>query len=131
MTIYSVHIRDNASKPDLAVIPDGFSWGAAVFGFVWALYIGAWGLALLLFVVQALAGSLISALIGDPGAQAMAHIGVAAAIGFGVGELRRVLLGIGGLREVGVVTGRDTQDAERRYLDSHPDVTQRLLGLAA
>ena len=131
MTIYSVHIRDSSTKPDLAVIPDGFSWGAMVFGFIWALYIGAWDLALVVFVGQALLGALISALIVEPGAQAMAQLGLAVAIGFGAGELRRVLLGLRGLAEAGVVTGQDRQDAERRYLDGHPAITQRLLGNAA
>lgn len=130
MTIYSVHIRDSAARPDLAVIPDGFSWGAAVFGFVWALYIGAWDAALALFAVQTLAGALIPALIDNPAAQGMAHLGVAAAIGFGAGELRRVLLAWRGLDEAGVVTGAGPEDAERRYLDTHPDATARLLGAA-
>lgn len=130
MTIYSVHIRDTGAKPDLAIVQDGFSWGAAAFGFLWALYIGAWGTALALLAIQTVAGALIPLLIDHAGAQSMAHIGVAAAIGFGANELRRVMLGLRGLGEVGVVSGESVDDAERRYLDHHPDVTQRLLGAA-
>jgi len=131
MSIYSVHILDTDSMSDLAVIPDGFSWGAAAFGFVWALYIGAWDLALVLVVIQALAGALIPALFMDAAAQSIAHAGVAIVIGFGVSELRRLLLGFRGLSEVGVVTGESVEAAERRYLDTHPDVTARLLGVSA
>lgn len=131
MSIYSVHILDTDTMSDLAVIPDGFSWGAAAFGFAWALYIGAWDLALLLAVTQVLAGALIGALLMDAAAQSIAHVGVAIVIGFSVSEVRRVLLGFRGLNEVGVVTGESAEGAERRYLDTHPDVTARLLGVSA
>lgn len=130
MSIYSVHIRDRGKKSDLAVIPDGFSWGAAVFGFVWALYIGAWDTALVLFVLQAITGALIPLLIADTAAQGMAQLGVAAAIGFGANELRRGLLALRGMNEVGLVTGASSEDAERRYLDDHPNVTSYLLEVA-
>jgi len=131
MSIYSVHILDTDSTSDLAVIPDGFSWGAAAFGFVWALYIGAWDVALVLGVIQLLAGALIPTLVIDAAAQSIAHAGVAIIIGFSASELRRVLLGFRGLSEVGVVTGESVEAAERRYLDTHPDVTARLLGVSA
>jgi len=128
MSIYSVHLREQGSKPDLAVIPDGFSWGAAAFGFVWALYIGAWDLALVLLVIQSVTGAVIPLLIDNAAAQGMAHVGVSVAIGFSVHELRRVLMHLRGLHECGVVSGESTMDAERRFLDTHPDITQRLLG---
>ena len=128
MTIFSVHIRDSGAKSDLAVIPDSFSWGAAVFGFLWALYIGAWDLALVLFVVQMATGAAIPLLLDNVAAQGMAQMGVAVAIGFGAGEVRRALLALRGLIEAGVVVGANAEDAERRYLDSHPEVTMHLLG---
>ena len=131
MTMYSVHIRNAGTKPDLVCIQDGFSWGAAVFGFIWALYLGAWGVAGVLLVVQILVGALIPLLIADATAQGLAHIGLAVVIGFSANELRRVVAGAGGLDEVGVVTGADIEDAERRYLDTHPEATQHLLGALA
>ncbi|HEY9163082.1 MAG TPA: DUF2628 domain-containing protein [Magnetovibrio sp.] len=131
MSIYSVHIRDSGSKPAMVVIPDGFSWGAAVFGFLWALYIGAWDLALLLLVIQVASETLISLLLADPAVQGVAQLGVAVAIGFSAQELRRMLLGLRGLREAGVVTGADRESAERRYFDTHPTITARLLGMAS
>lgn len=116
---------------DLAVIPDGFSWGAAAFGFIWALYIGAWDVALVLGVIQLLSSALIGAWVMDAAAQSIAHAGVAIVIGFSASELRRVLFALRGLHEVGVVTGENDEAAERRYLDTHPDVTARLLGVSA
>jgi hypothetical protein len=131
MTTYSVHILDTATKSDVALVPDRFSWMAAVFGFVWALFIGAWDLALALFAVQVLAGMAIPLLGLSEAAQGFAQLGVAAAIGFGAFELRRWLLGLRGYRETDVVTGPGAEEAERRYFDSHPDVTARLLGAAS
>jgi hypothetical protein len=127
MTIYSVHIREKGSKPDLRIVPDGFSWGAALFGFVWAFYIGAWDLGLLLILVQTAAGTAITALIPDPGAQGVAQVGLAILIGFMANEMRRTLLMLRGMNERGVVTGSNIEDAERRYFDNHPDLTVRLL----
>ncbi|MCR4377841.1 MAG: DUF2628 domain-containing protein [Rhodospirillales bacterium] len=125
--IYSVHLRDNGKKSDLAVVPDGFSWGAAAFGFMWALYIGAWDAALMLFGLQLLANALIPLLFADLGVQGAVQVGMALLIGFGANELRRELLALRGLHEVGVVTGASNEDAERRYFDEHPDLTAHLL----
>ena len=130
MSIYSVHLRDNGKKSDLAVVPDGFSWGAAAFGFAWALYIGAWDAALMLFGLQMLASAFIPLLVFDPGAQGAVQLGLALVVGFGANELRRALLALRGLHEVGVATGISAEDAERRYFDDHPDVTAYLLETA-
>jgi len=130
MSIYSVHLRDNGKKSDLAVIPDGFSWGAAAFGFAWALYVGAWDAALMLFGLQMLASALIPLLVSDPGIQGAVQLGLALVVGFGANELRRALLALRGLHEVGVVIGASIEDAERRYFDDHPDVTAYLLETA-
>lgn len=127
MTIYSVHLRDNGKKSALAVIPDGFSAGAMVFGFIWALYVGAWDAALMLFGLQMLTGAFIPLLFSDPAVQGVVQLGVALVVGFGANELRRELLALRGLHEVGVVTGSSNADAERRYFDDHPDVTAYLL----
>lgn len=131
MSIYSVHIRDTGIKPAMTVVPDGFSWGAAVFGFLWALYMGAWDLALVLFIIQIAAETLIPLLIADVTVQAVAQLGIAVAIGFSAHELRRILLGLRGLREAGVVSGQDRESAERRYFDTHPTITARMLGTAS
>ena len=130
MTVYSVHIRDTGAKPDLALVRDGFSWGAAMFGFLWALFIGAWDLALVLFAVQAVSGALIPLLIDHAGAQAVAQLGVAALIGLAAGEARRALLDWRGVKETGVVTGPGRDQAERRFLDTHPDLAANLLRAA-
>ncbi len=128
MTVFTVHISDSAAKPDLVLIKDGFSWPAAVFGFLWALAVGAWALALALFVVQVAVSALLPLVIENTEALGVAQLGSAVVIGLVANEARRWFLGFGGLREAGVVTGADKDQAEQRFLDAHPDVTARLLG---
>lgn len=128
MTTYSVHILDRGSKTDLAVVPDRFSWGAAVFGFLWAAYIGAWDLAAALFALQLAVGLAVPALSFGETAQGFIQLGVAIAIGFSAFELRRALLAWRGYEERDTVTGDSAEDAERRYFDTHPAVTAQMLG---
>ena len=134
MAMYSVHIREtdgtSGRAPNVVFVPDRFSVTAMVFGFLWALWIGAWDVALVLFAVQMAAGALIPVFVPGEAAQAVAQAGLAVAIGFVAFELRRMLLALRGYGERGVVSGSDDEEAERRYFDTHPDLTARMLGLA-
>jgi len=127
MTVYSVHVRDTGLKPNLALVKDGFSWPAAVFGFIWALVIGAWDVALVLLGVQIVAGILAPLLIGDPTSQTVVQLGVSVVIGLIANELRRWSLDRRGMFEDAVVTAHDKEEAERRYLDANPYMTSKLL----
>jgi len=127
MTVYSVHVRDTGLRPNLALVKDGFSWPAAVFGFIWALVIGAWDVALVLLGVQIIAGVLVPLLIGDPTSQTVVQLGVSVVIGLIANELRRWSLDRRGLYEDAVVTAHDKEEAERRYLDANPYMTSKLL----
>ena len=134
MAMYSVHIREGAGpqsrRPEAVFVPDRFSVAAMIFGFLWALWIGAWDLALALFVLQMVASALIPALVSGEAAQGVAQLGVAVFIGFVAFELRRALLGVRGYRETGLVNADGDEAAERRYFDTHPDLTARMLGAA-
>ena len=127
MTVFTVHINERADKPDLVLVKDGFSWPAAVFGFIWALVIGAPLLALALLLVQVAVSALLPMWIENAEALGMAQLGSAVVIGLIANEARRWFLSFRGLTEAGVVTGPDKDQAERRYFDAHPDVTARLL----
>jgi len=127
MTVYSVHVRDTGLKPNLALVKDGFSWPAAIFGFIWALVIGAWDVALVLLGVQIVAGVLAPLLIGDPTSQTVVQLGVSVVIGLIANELRRWSLDRRGMYEDAVVTAHDKEEAERRYLDANPYMTSKLL----
>ncbi|MEG3616969.1 DUF2628 domain-containing protein [Magnetovibrio sp. PR-2] len=127
MSIYTVHVRDTGIQPTLAVVKDGFSWPAAVFGFIWALVVGAWEVALMLFGVQIGVGFVLELLISDPSALAVVQIGLAVVIGLVANELRRWHLEKRGLYEDAVVTANNKEEAERRYLDANPYMTAKLL----
>jgi len=127
MTIYSVHVLDTGLKPRLTFVKDGFSWPAAVFGFMWALVIGAWDVALVVLGVQIAAAALVTMLIIDPAAQAVVQLGVLVVIGLVANELRRWSLDRRGLFEDAVVSAPDKEAAERRYLDANPYMTSKLL----
>ena len=127
MSDYSVHVRDTGLKQNLALVKDGFSWPAAVFGFIWALVVGAWDVALVLLGVQIVAGVLVPLLIGDATAQTVVQLGVSVVIGLIANELRRWSLDRRGLYEDAVVTAHDKEEAERRYLDANPYMTSKLL----
>jgi len=127
MTVFTVHVKDTPDKPDLVLVKDGFSWGAALFSSIWALCVGAWELAIALLVVQVAVGGLLPLLNLNAAALGMAQLGMAVIIGLIANEGRRVFLNMRGLTEIGVVTGPDKVEAERRFLDTHPDITAQLL----
>ncbi|OEJ64405.1 DUF2628 domain-containing protein [Magnetovibrio blakemorei] len=127
MTVYSIHVRDTGLKPDLALVKDGFSWPAAIFGFFWALVLGAWDVALVLLAVQIVAGLALPMLIGDATALSVVQLGVSVLIGLIANELRRWSLDRRGMHEEAIVTAHDKEEAERRYLDANPYMTAKLL----
>lgn len=127
MSVYTVHVRDIGLKPTLALVKDGFSWPAAIFGFVWALVVGAWEVALILLALQIVISALLPFLILDIGAQSVVHLGVTVVVGLVANELRRWSLERRGLHEDCVVTAHDKEEAERRYLDANPYMTAKLL----
>jgi len=127
MTVYSVHVRDTGLRPNLALVKDGFSWPAAIFGFLWALVVGAWEVAAVLFVIQLVAGLAVPMLIGDATSQTVVQLGVSVVIGLIANELRRWSLDRRGMLEDAVVTAHDKEEAERRYLDANPYMTSKLL----
>lgn len=127
MSVYTVHVRDTGLKPTLALVKDGFSWPAAIFGFVWAMVIGAWEVAVVLLVVQMVVGMALPLVITDPSAQAVIQLGLTVVVGLIANEMRRWTLNRRGMYEDAVVTAHDKEEAERRYLDANPYMTAKLL----
>ena len=95
----------------------GFSWGAALFTVLWALWRGLWGWAAIL-LAAAVALDFAAAWLG------LGEIGVAAIqiafmllVGFHGNDWRRARLMRRGYLFAGVVSGRDVSAAERRFFD--------------
>lgn len=127
MAIFTVHMRDAYPSSDLILVKDGFSVWAALFSFLWALCVGAWEFAAALFVFQMAMGVLLPQLIENLASLAVVQVALAILMGLVANEGRRVFLKWRGLTEIGVVTGPNKVEAERRFLDTHPEITAQLL----
>jgi Protein of unknown function (DUF2628) len=121
MAVYTVHqppARRADPRPDaerIVFVRDGFSFWAFLIGPLWMLWHRMW-LVLLGYVVV-LAG--IDAALSWLGASGAAISAVGLLIGLLVGleasTLRRLSLWRRGFHNVGIVSGTDREDAERRF----------------
>jgi len=124
MSVYTVHeppLRAGAAAPDVerfAFVRDGFSWWAFLFAPLWMLRHRMW-LVLIGYIVVAAAIEIPVRLSGAP-AVAASLIGILLGllVGFEAGTLRRFTLNRRGWKTLGVVSGDDLEDAERRFFDA-------------
>ena len=117
MKIYSVQTLpwSSASDADVALVAEGFSWPALIFGPFWALWHGMWRTAIVLLVIAVAIGSL-GALAGLA-ADMVSVLQILIQIGLGLwgNDLRRAALARQGYVERAVVAGRNGEEAEHRY----------------
>lgn len=122
MAVYTVHQAparaDAASAAERFVfVRDGFSWWAFLLAPLWMLRHRMW-LVLLGYVV--ISGAIEAALVkfGASGA-ALALVGllISLLVGLEASTLRRFALRRRGWSNVGVISGHDLEDAERRFFD--------------
>ena len=120
MRLYSVYLRDHGRMPqdDLVLVKEGFSWPACFFTFVWALWTRMWLPAIVMFSVIALAGYGVRALHLGEDIEGLASIILALAAGLVGNDIRRWWLDRKGYSEVAVVSGKNVEEAERRFLDA-------------
>jgi hypothetical protein len=121
MSSYTVHeppLRAGAAAPvpeRYVFVRDGFSFWAFLLGPLWMLRHRIW-LVLVLYAVISGVFFLVLAIAGAPGS-IIGLVGflIALLIGLEAGTLRRFTLRRRGWKNVGVVTGKDREDAERRF----------------
>jgi hypothetical protein len=124
MSVYTVHeppLRAGAAAPDverIAFVRDGFSWWAFLFAPLWMLRHRMW-LVLIGYVVIAAAIEIPVKMSGAP-ALATSLIGILLGflVGLEAGTLRRFTLNRRGWKNLGIVSGDDLEDAERRFFDA-------------
>ena len=119
MRIYTVHVDPTSAADDRGVvlIREGFSWGAALFTVLWALWRGLWGWAAIL-LAGAVALDFASVWLGlDEVGVAVIEIALMLLVGFHGNDWRRARLKRWGYLFAGVVSGRDMAAAERRFFD--------------
>jgi len=119
MRLYSVFLRDHGRVNDqnLLLVKEGFSWAAFVFTFVWALWNRMWWPAIVIFSVIVLSGwGAIQLGLGE-NIETVISISLGVGLGLIGNDIRRWSLERQGYQEVALVTGRNTEDAMRRFLD--------------
>lgn len=122
MRVYTVHTdpASAAEDRDALFLREGFSWPAALFTVLWALWHGMWLTALGL-LAAGLAIAVGAALIGlDPAGTAALQLGYAAIVGFSANDWRRRWLARKGRVFAGVVAAPDRASAEQRFFDREP-----------
>ncbi len=112
MRVYTAHRRGGR----LALVPEGGSLGALLFGPLWLARHGAWLAALASAIVELALGRAAALHLGGPWPVALLA-GVTAAIGMFGHDLRRLELAAGGYASCGIVAGRVTDDARLRLAD--------------
>jgi hypothetical protein len=124
MSIYTVHepplrAADDLAEPDrFAFVRDGFHVWAFLLTPLWMLWHRLW-LVLLCYVLFSAALDIVLAVVGASAAVvALVDVLVMLLIGLEAGTLRRLTLRRRGWRDIGIVSGEDREDAERRFFDS-------------
>ncbi|MBM3502606.1 MAG: DUF2628 domain-containing protein [Alphaproteobacteria bacterium] len=115
MRVYTVHQNPDPLAGDQVIfIKEGFSWPALVFSLLWALYHRLWwvagGYVVISLAIELLATGLEWPVIGGVVSLAFTVLFAAEA-----NDLRRWSLHRRGWTEVGVVSGRGRDEAERRF----------------
>jgi len=120
MRLYSVYLRDHGRMPDrdLVLVKEGFSWPGFVFTFVWAAWSRMWLAAMVLFSVIVLAGWGARYLQLGEDVEGAVSLLFALCVGLVGNDLRRWWLDSKGYQEVAMVSGRNAEDATRRFLDN-------------
>jgi len=124
MPVFTVHepprrAADAVSDPERIVfVREGFSFWAFLFTVLWMARYRMW-LVLVLYLV--IAGLVETALrlagVGVTGI-ALAGLAIALLVGMEAATLRRFALRRRSFRDIGIVSGADREDAERRFFDS-------------
>jgi Protein of unknown function (DUF2628) len=121
MAVYTVHqpqARDAVSLPNAArmvFVRDGFSFWAFLLAPIWMLWHRMW-LVLLGYVVIVGGIDAVLAAVGASGvAISVVGLFISLLVGLEASTLRRLSLWRRRFRNVGVVSGADREDAERRF----------------
>ncbi len=123
MRIYTLQVPPDPGPPVL--LPEGFSWGAFIFGPIYFLWHGLWISGILLFLLQFGLSSLVDHL-GFPAIVAwLPSFGVSLLVGFSARDWWRMTLDRQGYSFAGVVAARSEDEAawlltERAFSENAP-----------
>jgi len=119
MKIYTYHMTPGATPLEAAIaVPEGFSWGAFVFGVFWALYRRLWLAAVIIVGVNVI----VPVAVQELGLSAILGSATLFLFSFYVGcsanDWRREKLERSGQVLAGIAAGQDWEDADRRFFDT-------------
>jgi hypothetical protein len=119
LKLYTVHQRtwSNAPDRDAVFVREGFSWGAFLFSFAWALRHRMWFVALALFALVLGVVALGKALVVDEGLVEALALALGIWIGFEGNDWRRAALRRRGYADAGVVAAPSPELAEHRFFE--------------
>ena len=128
MTLYTVLEPPDADPDKVAFLPEGFSWGALVFTFFWALFHRLWLVAALVFAGFALLNVAVEFELLDPVIAALLQVGVAFLLGFEGRGLQAMALERAGYRRAGLIQATQRDAAELAYFAGRAPAPARYQG---
>ena len=127
MAVYTVHqppARHADPLPEaerIVFVQDGFSFWAFLVAPLWMLWHRMWLVLLGYVVVLAAVDTALSAIGASRTAISVIGLFISLLVGLEASTLRRLSLRRRGFRNVGIVSGADREDAERRFFGSWLD----------
>jgi hypothetical protein len=124
MFIYTVHqppLDSGAAAAEpyrFAFVRDGFSWWAFLLTPFWMLRHRLWLALVIYLLISAAVDGGLRALGASVSTMVLAGLLISFLAGLEAGTLRRFKLARRHWRNIGVVTGDDVEDAERRFFDA-------------
>lgn len=122
MPTYTVHephpladtLDERATR--LVFVKEGFAWLGFIAPLIWLLYNRLWREVLILIVIFAASMALVRYAGGNATASGWVMLLINVVFGFEARNIFRRALARKGYEVIGVVTGRDLEDSERRFL---------------
>jgi hypothetical protein len=124
MSVYTVHeppVRRGDPLPDaerIVFVRDGFSFWAFLLAPLWMLWHRMWLVFIGYVIVVAGLETLLAAFDASPGAISVVSLFISLLVGLEASTLRRFSLRRRRWTNVGIVSGDDVEDAERRFFDA-------------
>jgi hypothetical protein len=123
MRSYTIHHRAGTNGDDVVVIKEGFSWGAFVFNFLWALWHRLWLASLALLVVMLAIDAAADFLGVNQVLAAVIELAVSLWVGFNANDWQRRALERRGYALGAVIAAPNADAALRRFVDLAPPGT--------
>jgi hypothetical protein len=126
MRIYTVLEPPDGRPERVALVPEGFCWGALLFGLLWALWQRMWIVALLLFALSAMLSIATNLAWLGAGFAALLQFGIGLIFAFEARNLQVKSLERVGFRRTALIQASNAEAAELAYFSGRPAVSYPL-----